>query len=37
MQFMVTQFGNFPVPIIGVGAAPVLGRFLMVSFSIITE
>jgi hypothetical protein len=30
--FIVTQFGNFPVPIVGAGAASILGWFLMISF-----
>jgi hypothetical protein len=31
-SFIVTEFGNFPVPVIGAGAAPVLGWFLMLVF-----
>ena len=29
-QFAVTQIGHFPVPILGAGAAPVIGWFLMI-------
>lgn len=31
-SFIVTEVGNFPVPLIGAGAAPVLGWFLMMRF-----
>ncbi|WP_131783228.1 hypothetical protein [Legionella gresilensis] len=33
-QLVVTSFGNFPVPIIGAGAAPVLGWYLILGFLI---
>lgn len=32
MTFVVTELGNNPVPVIGAGAAPILGWFIMVSF-----
>jgi hypothetical protein len=28
-EFSVTEFGNFPVPLLGAGAAPVLGWYIM--------
>lgn len=30
---VVTEFGHFPVPVVGAGAAAVIGWFLMMSFS----
>ena len=34
-SFLVTEMGNFPVPILGAGAAPVLGWFF--SFTLLSE
>jgi cell division protein FtsW (lipid II flippase) len=36
-QLLVTGLGNFPVPIIGAGAAPVLGWYLILGFLIIKK
>ncbi|MDD4974147.1 MAG: hypothetical protein PHY93_07330 [Bacteriovorax sp.] len=31
--FVVTEFGHYPVPLLGAGAAPVIGWYLMLAFS----
>ncbi|MGQ3889936.1 hypothetical protein ACQUW5_13000 [Legionella sp. CNM-1927-20] len=36
-QFIVTGLGNFPVPIIGAGAAPVLGWYIILGFLIVNK
>ncbi|MDP1604489.1 MAG: hypothetical protein Q8M03_14630 [Legionella sp.] len=33
-QLIVTVFGNYPVPIIGAGAAPVIGWYLILSLTL---
>lgn len=31
-QLVITEFGHYPVPVMGAGASPVIGWFLMLSF-----